>query len=79
MNAISVEEIQRDPCAFLRRLEAGEFLVVVRDDRPVAEISPISRNGGESRPYALCAGAFSIPADFDLSMDEAVLREFEGR
>jgi antitoxin (DNA-binding transcriptional repressor) of toxin-antitoxin stability system len=79
MNTISVQEIQRDPSAFLKRLEAGEFLVVVRDDRPVAEISPISANDGASRPYGLCAGAFSVPTDFDLSMDEVVLREFEGR
>ena len=41
MTTISVNEIQRDLLGYLRRVEAGETLLVVRDDHPVAEIKPV--------------------------------------
>ena len=41
MNTIAVEQIQLDPAAFVHRIEAGEALVVLRDNRPVAEVKPV--------------------------------------
>ena len=79
MSTISVQEVERDPTAFLHRVEAGETLVVVRDHRPVAEVTPIPAVAREPRPFALCAGAFIVPADFDQALPESVLAEFEGR
>ena len=35
MSTISVHDIQRDPQAFVGRVEAGESLVVVRGERPL--------------------------------------------
>ena len=79
MTTISVQEIQRDPLAFLRRVEAGEAFLVMRDERPVAEIKPIAAPDAEPRPYGLCAGRFTVPADFDEPLPEDVLKEFEGQ
>ena len=31
------------------------------------------------RPFGLCAGAFTVPDDFDAPLPEEILREFEGR
>ena len=78
MSPISVQEIQRDPLAFLRRVEAGEALLVVRGGTPLAEVKPITAAGATPRPYGLCAGQWTVPADFDQPLPDDVLREFEG-
>ena len=65
MTTITVHEIQRDPLGYLRRVEEGETLLVVRDDRPVAEIKPVPSQCLLPRPFGLCAGEFTVPGDFD--------------
>jgi antitoxin (DNA-binding transcriptional repressor) of toxin-antitoxin stability system len=79
MSTISIHDVQRDPLACLRRVEEGETLVVVRDERPVAEIKPILPVAGAPRPFGLCAGQFVVPGDFDQPLPDEVLQEFEGR
>jgi antitoxin (DNA-binding transcriptional repressor) of toxin-antitoxin stability system len=78
MSTITVQEIQSDPFAFLRRVKAGEALLVVRDDRPLAEVKPVSAPARQLRPFGLCAGQFTVPADFDQPLPEDLLKEFEG-
>ena len=65
MTTVTVQEIQRDPLAYLNRVEAGETLLVMREDHPVAEIKPISARADAPRPFGLCAGEFTVPDDFD--------------
>lgn len=75
MSTVSVEELERNLTALLERIEAGELLVVERDGRPVAELRPVAG----PRPIGLCAGAFTVPADFDAALPDETLREFEER
>lgn len=79
MSTISVQEIQRDPTAFLRRVEAGEAFLVIGDARPLAEVKPISAQENTLRPYGLSAGQFRLPDDFNRPLPEDVLQDFEGR
>ncbi len=79
MSTISVQDIQRDPLAFLCRVEAGEAFLVVRGDRPLAEVRPLSAPAAQPRPFGLCAGRFTVPADFDQPLPEKILKEFEGQ
>jgi antitoxin (DNA-binding transcriptional repressor) of toxin-antitoxin stability system len=79
MSTITLQDIQRDPLAFLERIEAGEPLLLMHDDRPVAEIMPVSATASWSRPFGLCAGQFTVPADFDRPLPEDVLKGFEGQ
>jgi antitoxin (DNA-binding transcriptional repressor) of toxin-antitoxin stability system len=79
MSTISIQDIQRDPVGCLRRVEEGETLIVLRDEHPVAEIKPVAPLLPQSRPYGLCAGQFTVPDDFDQSLPEEILEEFEGR
>ena len=79
MTTISVEQIKRDLIGCLRRVEAGETLLIVEDNRPVAEIKPIASNVPRPRPFGLCAGEFTVPQDFDQPLPEDVIREFEGK
>lgn len=77
MSTINFQDIQRDPLTFLKRLEAGESLVVLRGDEQVAEVTPVKKAPQESRPYGLSAGAFTVPADFDDPLPNDVLSDFE--
>lgn len=78
MNTVSLQDLQRDPATLLGRVEAGETILVTRDDRPVAVLRPVTRHRSVPRPFGLAAGAFSVPADYDAPLPDDVLREFEG-
>jgi antitoxin (DNA-binding transcriptional repressor) of toxin-antitoxin stability system len=77
MSTISVQEVQRDLLAFLRRVEAGESFLVVSGDHWLAEVRPVSGPATDPRPFGLCAGQFTVPPDFDQPLPEDVLEEFE--
>lgn len=79
MTTFTVQEIQHDPRNFLRRLKAGEELVVVEGERVLAQVHPLARAIGATRPYGLCAGQFVVPADFDQPLPSDILEDFEGR
>ena len=78
MSTISVQEIQRDLLAFLRRVEAGEAFLVVSGGHPLAEVRPVPAPAAQPRPSGLCAGQFTVPADFDQPLPDEVLEAFEG-
>lgn len=78
MDTISVQDIQRDPSTFLRRLESGESFLVVREEQPLAEVRPVLKTSVQPRPFGLCAGQFTVPADFDRPLPDEILKEFEG-
>jgi prevent-host-death family protein len=79
MVAVSVSEIQQDLPDYLRRVEAGEVVVVLRDGRPIAEIRPVATASRQPRPYGLCAGEFATPDDFDAPLPDDIVAAFEGR
>ncbi len=81
MVSISIDEIRRDPLSYLRRVEAGETFLIMKEDKPVAEIKPASREtpAKSLRPTGLCAGEFTVPDDFDDPLPEEELRGFESR
>ncbi len=79
MAKVTVDDIQKDLPGYLRRVEAGETLVVVRDHEPFAEIKPVDSRFESERPAGLCAGEFVVPDDFDDPLPADVLDRFEGR
>ena len=78
MAAISVDEIQRDFLSYLRRVQAGETLVIVQADEPVAELKPVTAGKRERRPFGLCAGELEASDDFNDPLPEEILKQFEG-
>jgi antitoxin (DNA-binding transcriptional repressor) of toxin-antitoxin stability system len=78
MIRVNIDEIERDLAAYLKRVEAGETLVIVRAGQPVVEMKPITPDVGELRPFGLCAGEFVVPDDFDAPLPEDLLSAFEG-
>jgi antitoxin (DNA-binding transcriptional repressor) of toxin-antitoxin stability system len=79
MSTISIHDIERDLPGFLHRVEAGEAFLVLRDNHPVAEVKPVLNSRDQLRPFALAAGEFTLPDDFDKPLPENILEEFEGR
>ena len=79
MITLSIEEMKRDVDGYIKRVTAGETLVLTQADRPVAEVVPISASDGELRPFGLCAGLFTVPDDFDAPLPDDILRDFDGR
>jgi antitoxin (DNA-binding transcriptional repressor) of toxin-antitoxin stability system len=75
---VNIDEIQRDPLKYLHQVEAGETLVIVRYDKPIAELRPIA-SSKQLRPFALCAGEFTVPDDFDSPLPEDLISAFEGK
>ncbi len=79
MTTISIEEIQQDVIGYLRRVAAGETLLVLQADIPMAEIKPVETIGKQLRPFGLARGEFIVPDDFDSPLPEDVLNQFEGQ
>jgi prevent-host-death family protein len=79
MIRISIDEIGRDLPGYLRRVEAGETVVILRDGKPVAEVRPALSETIGLRPFGLCAGEFVVPDNFDAPLPDSILNEFEGR
>ena len=79
MDVVSLQELARNP-SYLDRVEAGEHIMVSRDNRPVAELRPLATVSTPSqRPYGLAAGSFVVPDVFDAALPDDILQEFEGR
>jgi antitoxin (DNA-binding transcriptional repressor) of toxin-antitoxin stability system len=74
---VTIDEIQRDPLKYFQQVEAGETLIIVRSDKPIAELRPIGNK--QLRPFGLCAGEFTVPDDFDAPLPEDLLNAFEGK
>ena len=54
-------------------------MVVLRDERPLAEVRALPVAAGKPRPYGLAAGEFRVPADFDEPLPDEILQEFLGQ
>lgn len=78
MTTIQMSDMQSDPLACLRRVAAGETLLIVEQDHPIAEIRPVASPMPGPRPIGLAAGQFTVPDDFDAPLSEEILRDFEG-
>lgn len=78
MITISIDHVKDDFLKYLQRVESGETLLILRDDKPIAEIKPISSPSSQLRPFGLCAGEFVVPDDFDDPLPEHILQAFEG-
>lgn len=76
---MTLEEIQRDLKGYLERVHAGETLIVLRANEPLAEIKPVASETPRPRPFGLCAGEFTVPEDFDEPLPEDVISSFEGQ
>lgn len=75
MITVNIDEMQRDLPGYLQRVSAGETLIIMQGDKPIAELKPVAHVEPNMRPFGLCAGEFTVPPDFDAPLPNAVLAE----
>ncbi len=78
MNTVTVDEIAADPAGWLRRVEAGEAMRIVRDGHPVADVVALIPLPNTPRVFGACAGQFTVPDDFDEPMSDEELKQWYG-
>ena len=76
MVEVNVHEAKTQLSRLLRRVEAGEEILIARRGRPIARLSPI-RPPRRERVLGRNRGAFDIPDDFNAPLPDDVLASFE--
>lgn len=72
---VNIHEAKTHLSKLLRRVAAGEEVVIARAGKPVARLIPV-----ETRPrrvFGMDRGRFEVPDDFNAPLPEDVLRDFE--
>ena len=72
---VGVHEAKTQLSQLLRRVEAGEDVVICRGNDPVARLVPAIPRSGQR--LGLDAGRFVVPDDFDEPLPDHVLDDFE--
>lgn len=80
MTTIALEDMKPELADCIRKIQAGETLIILDGGQPIAEFKTMSVVGQnlQERPIGLCAGHFIVPDDFDAPLPEEFLRLWEG-
>jgi prevent-host-death family protein len=72
---VNVHEAKTHFSKLLRRVIAGEEVIISRAGQPVAKIIPIG--GRARRRFGIDRGVFEVPDDFDAPLSDDALDDFE--
>jgi prevent-host-death family protein len=72
---VGVHEAKTHFSKLLRRVAAGEEVLIRRGRRVVAKLVPAGE--GERRTFGIDDGAFTVPDDFDAPLPDDELESFE--
>jgi prevent-host-death family protein len=72
---VGVHEAKTHLSKLLRRVAAGEEIVIARGGIPIAKLVPVSTTA--NRQLGRDVGLYEVPGDFDDPLPEDVLRELE--
>ena len=72
---VNVHEAKTHLSKLLRRVSAGEEILISRAGKPVARLVPVNPRPG--RVLGTDEGVFDVPDDFDSPLPPEVLDEFE--
>ena len=75
MTHVGVHEAKTHLSQLLKRVAAGEEIIIARSGKPVARLVPVA--GSRPRQLGRDQGLFQIPEDFDAPLAEEVLKDFE--
>lgn len=74
MATVGVHEAKTQLSELLRRVEAGEDVVICRGTVPVARLVPANQATGQR--LGVDAGRFVVPEDFDAPLPDDLLDQF---
>lgn len=76
MKTVNIHEAKTHLSRLLKRVAAGEDVVIARAGRPIVRLVPVGPPIGE-RVLGSQKGKFIVPEDFDSPLPEEILAEFE--
>lgn len=77
MATMNIHEAKTHFSKLLRRVAAGEEIVIARAGRPVARLVPFEEESSGERELGLYEGRIRWSGDFDAPLPEDVLSDFE--
>ena len=75
MSEINIHEAKTQFSKLLRRVAAGEEIIIARAGEPIAKLVPFEQS--TRRRLGIDAGLFKVPEDFDSPLPAELLAEFE--
>lgn len=75
MTTVGIHETKTNLSKLLRRVSAGEEIVITRGGEPVAKLVPVQSRG--HRRLGIDDGRFEVPTDFDAPLPDELLQAFE--
>ena len=78
MIKVAIEDLEKNIPFILKHIEAGDSFVILKGQKPLGEYRPLNPPSLTLRPYGLCSGDFVIPEDFNQSLPEDIIRNYEG-
>ncbi|MEA2010186.1 MAG: type II toxin-antitoxin system Phd/YefM family antitoxin [Actinomycetota bacterium] len=75
MTNVGVHEAKTNLSMLLRRVAAGEEIVITRSGEPVAKLVPVRLP--VKRRFGTDAGRFEVPEDFNEPLPDELLEAFE--
>jgi prevent-host-death family protein len=76
MISVNVHEAKTHLSRLLKRVAAGEEIIISKAGKPMAKLSPLSKPQTDRVP-GLDKGVIQIPDDFDAPLPEELLVRFE--
>ena len=75
MKTVNVHEAKTHLSRLLKRVAAGEEVIIAKAGKPVARLTPVA-NPSERRILGADKGRFVVPEDFNDPLPPKILKEF---
>ncbi len=76
MKTVNIHEAKTHLSRLLKRVGAGEEIVIAKAGKPVARLVPAGKSS-QTRVLGSQKGRFEVPKDFDAPLPEEILSTFE--
>ena len=79
MEVVTVHRAKTELSKLLKRVEAGEEIIIARGDKQIAKLSPAETPVKKSRGRGAWAGKFTVPDSFFDPLPDDELDAWEGK
>lgn len=79
MTTVNIHAAKTNLSRLLEEAAAGAEIIIAKSGKPIARLAPLTDRPKRKRTLGLLAGQAVIPPDFDDTLPEETLADFEGR
>ena len=79
MTIVTIHKAKTELSKLLKRVEAGEEIIIARGDRPIAKLVPAEAVEKKSRGWGAWQGKFTVPDSFFDPLPDDELNAWEGK